>query len=190
MTQNSKTSEDVARFGTLRRALEDDGIFSATDVALMLGTQEPAAPHPGQGLAAHLVTWAISAIGEISARHRLRRELEALAGDELDRVLADAGLSRGDVEAMLANYPTSERLLGEMAQRLGIADRLEKHRLTERDMLRLCTVCKEQGRCKHWLASGATEGYEDFCPNADALATMQRAEQWARTPQPPLKASD
>jgi len=33
-----------------------------------------------------------------------------------------------------------------------------------------CTECKSQARCREWLASGASEGYEAFCPNSGFVA--------------------
>jgi len=126
------------------------------------------------GWMGRLAARAVLAVHDLQERHRLRGELLALDKDgALDRVLADARLSRADLEPMLSNHPASGRLLTQMAERLQICDRLHDDAVTERDMWRVCTLCESQGRCKHWLASGATEGYEDFCPNAELLNKMR-----------------
>jgi hypothetical protein len=43
--------------------------------------------------------------------------------------------------------------------------------------LRRCTQCRERARCHEWLASGAREGYEDFCINAGFVERMKGAAQ-------------
>ena len=156
---------------------QDKEEFSPGDVAKLLGNQ-PAASAPSQNntmgrTAARAFLAAIDAIRE---RHRMRHELDVLAEDgDLDRVLAEAQLTRADIEPMIANLPASGHLLADMAARLRVEDELHHDRLAERVMGRVCTVCNEQRRCRHWLASGATQGYTDFCPNAEALDEMRRA---------------
>ncbi len=39
---------------------------------------------------------------------------------------------------------------------------------------RRCLFCAERQRCERWLASGATEGYREFCPNASSFERMQK----------------
>ena len=124
---------------------------------------------------ARVIDHALSVVKDARERRRLRRELLDLDADTLDRTLAELRLQRGEVDAMIANHPASGHLLDDVAARLDVAGKLHADPATERDMWRLCSVCSAQGRCKHWLASGATEGYDEFCPNADRLDALRRA---------------
>ena len=155
----------------------DKDEFSPSEITQLLGMPPAAsAPNHEDGFG-RVALRALAAIEVLRERHRLRQELTALAeSGALDRVLADAQLSRADLEPMLANHPDSGHLLDEMAARLHVGDRLHADRLTERDMWRVCTLCREQGACKHWLASGATEGYAAFCPNAETLDQLRHAK--------------
>jgi len=40
--------------------------------------------------------------------------------------------------------------------------------------VRQCVGCPEAAQCRAWLASGATEGYESFCPNAGFVQRVKR----------------
>lgn len=40
--------------------------------------------------------------------------------------------------------------------------------------MRKCVDCTEAAQCRAWLASGARNGYESFCPNAGYVERMQR----------------
>lgn len=144
--------------------------FTATDVSVMLGNHQAEPAQAEQGIAARVAVRAF----EMIARHALRRELLALDKDgELDRILGEGNLGRADVEKMLANHPDSGRLLNKMAARLNVEGELYADPIKERDMWHVCTLCDAQGRCKHWLASGATEGYEAFCANAAELNDLK-----------------
>jgi len=37
-----------------------------------------------------------------------------------------------------------------------------------------CVGCQEAAQCRAWLASGATDGYESFCPNAGFIQRAKR----------------
>src|SRR5437763_17149559 len=37
-----------------------------------------------------------------------------------------------------------------------------------------CVECQEAAQCRAWLASGATDGYESFCPNAGYIQRVKR----------------
>jgi hypothetical protein len=36
-----------------------------------------------------------------------------------------------------------------------------------------CLACNQAAQCRAWLASGAREGYERFCPNARYVQRMK-----------------
>jgi hypothetical protein len=40
--------------------------------------------------------------------------------------------------------------------------------------VRRCTLCPSTEACDEWLASGARDGQEDFCPNAEYLHKLER----------------
>lgn len=155
----------------------NDKDFSLADVAPMMADHPGGAPGDEHGPVARATAQALAAIAALRARRRLRREFEALSdSDALDRMLAEAQLTRADIEPMLANYPASGHLIDEMVGRLDIADQLHADATVERDLRRVCTVCHTQGQCQHWLKSGATQGYEAFCPNADQFTAMRAAK--------------
>lgn len=37
-----------------------------------------------------------------------------------------------------------------------------------------CLACSEAAQCRAWLASGAREGYDAFCPNAGYIERMKQ----------------
>jgi hypothetical protein len=112
-------------------------------------------------------------------RAALRRDLAALESvGELDRVLADLGLSRDGIPLLMKNHPRSARLLAGMMQRLGIPTpqdpwiRARLHpQLTE--IRQQCVMCTKTRRCERWQRSGASTGHAAFCPNAAALVQLR-----------------
>jgi hypothetical protein len=108
-----------------------------------------------------------SALRDLAARHALRQELlECDRSGVLDGVLAEVQMSRGDLEPMIGDYPLSRRLFGAMAARLQVDPRSDGP-LMLRALQHTCAVCTHQRECRHWLESGRSEGYDEFCPNAD-----------------------
>lgn len=37
-----------------------------------------------------------------------------------------------------------------------------------------CVACQRSAECRAWLSSGATEGYESFCPNTGFIERVKR----------------
>ena len=37
-----------------------------------------------------------------------------------------------------------------------------------------CLACSEAAQCRAWLASGARDGYQSFCPNAAYIERMKQ----------------
>jgi len=69
----------------------------------------------------------------------------------------------------------SRLLVGRMMQRLGIAPADVRSAGLDREMAlanRRCVLCAAQQECAAWLDSGAREGYEKFCPNAQLLRNI------------------
>jgi hypothetical protein len=53
---------------------------------------------------------------------------------------------------------------------------------------RRCVACRDTDQCQAFLDRGATDGYEDFCPNAAFIKTL-KAQQAAAAPRPMVRAS-
>lgn len=118
------------------------------------------------------------AVRDVAARHALRQELlDCDRTGTLDSILSDLQMSRGEIEPLIENYPLSTRLFGAMAKRLGVDPTHDEPQM-RRAIQHTCAVCAYQRECQHWLDNGRTEGYEEFCPNADywhALKTRIRS---------------
>lgn len=112
-------------------------------------------------------------------RGELKYELQCLDEvGELDGALANIGLSRTAIPALLKHYPGCVRRFTTMGRRLGVgSDRppsLKGGLAALFGQRRRCLFCTERQRCERWLASGATEGYREFCPNASSFERMQK----------------
>jgi uncharacterized protein YjiS (DUF1127 family) len=109
-------------------------------------------------------------------RAALRRELRQLEqSGELDATLADIGLSRGQLETLLASDPAAADLLPRMMRRFRFGPGKAGIIPFLRDMEWTCTACRAQRQCRKWL-DRATPGYPSFCPNAAALLRLSRAQ--------------
>lgn len=107
------------------------------------------------------------ALRDMAARHALRQELlECDRSGVLDSILDSIQVDRAELEPMTRNYPLSLRLFAGMTKRLHLDPRTDGP-LMLRTLQHTCAVCTHQRQCKHWLKSGQTEGYDEFCPNAD-----------------------
>ncbi len=109
-------------------------------------------------------------------REELRYELRCLEeAGELDGALAQLGLARAAVPELLRLYPGTIRRYAEMAKRVGARTPSPRSGLMAlAGARRRCLFCSESRRCDQWLGTGAARGYEEFCPNADALETMRK----------------
>ena len=71
---------------------------------------------------------------------------------------------------------SSPVLLEQMLRRQG--DEVARRALATGDRtfahaLRQCTRCSEAAQCRAWLYSGASDGYQTFCPNAGYVQRMK-----------------
>lgn len=107
--------------------------------------------------------------GEWRKRRQLELELETLgAMGSLDSALADAGLVRSQIGPLITDSGRSRALLDRMLARIGLdASRFGTGNL--RDMTWKCTTCADKRLCRGWLNSGATLGFDAFCPNSAEL---------------------
>jgi hypothetical protein len=124
----------------------------------------------GAGLVARLRNWWEG----LRERQRLGAEFAALEQQgQLDTVLQEAGVTRGTVDAILHSRPGAPKRLATMLRRLGISRERLRESGAVHDVELTCTLCGATGQCEHWLRSGKTEGYEAFCPNAEALDALR-----------------
>jgi len=111
------------------------------------------------------------AVNDARERYAFRQELANC--EELDVILADLGLTRGELEPLLKCHPESGKLLRKMLARVGLDEVSRGDLRTRRELERVCTFCKSRGRCRTWLRSGGSEGYAEFCPNAELLDALR-----------------
>lgn len=122
---------------------------------------------PASSAFGRLLVRARGAWRDLVARHALRQELlECDRSGVLDSILESIQVNRSELEPMIKNYPLSGRLFAAMSARLKVNPRSDGP-LMLRALQHTCAVCTHQHECRHWLASGSTEGYDEFCPNAD-----------------------
>jgi hypothetical protein len=113
---------------------------------------------------------------DAAIRRDLREELTGLGRDDLDRVLAELGISRDELEIVIKNAPRSRMLFQSMLRRLGLEKRigLAAPQLIRR-IERRCATCSRQKECSDWLEKGAPgTAYRQFCPNAETFDNLTR----------------
>jgi hypothetical protein len=116
----------------------------------------------------HLASW--------RAHQCARAEREGQAPTaELDQVLADVGLNRSDLPAILALDPDSPEGLRQMAARLGISPQTLALGGGQRELRRRCLDCRDKDPCGQWLKQAqAPEAAPGFCPNAAELSRIRK----------------
>jgi hypothetical protein len=114
-------------------------------------------------------------LDDAAMRRELRAEFAELGGD-LDRVLAEIGLTHDELDTLIQNAPRSRMLMQSMLRRLGLEKRLAMVApQLVRNIERHCAMCGSQRECADWMAKGAPgDAYRRFCPNAEALDALQR----------------
>ena len=114
-------------------------------------------------------------LDDAAIRRELRAEFAGLGGD-LDRVLADVGMSRAELDTLIDNAPRSRMLLQSMLRRLGLETRLAAVApQLIRTVERRCATCGNQRECGDWIGRGAPgEDYRRFCANVEAFDALSR----------------
>jgi hypothetical protein len=114
---------------------------------------------------------------DAAIRRDLREELAGLRGRDLDRVLAEIGINRDELELVIQNAPRSRMLFQSMLRRLGLEKRLSLAApQLIRNIERRCATCCHQAECADWMDKGAPgAAYRQFCPNAETFDSLQRA---------------
>ena len=119
----------------------------------------------------------VQALRDRRARARQWREFDDLAAcGALDDVLAEAGLSRTDVPAVLRAHPQSARRQKEMRRWMGVDTEPRPPVAELREAQLSCVRCTAGRECDHWLALPAGERrVPTFCPN---IGTFRRLRAW------------
>jgi len=108
-------------------------------------------------------------------------ELRCFEAEDIQRMARDAGVSAGELRELARYRPDSADLLLRRMAALHL-DRNEVLRTepqTLHDLQRVCTLCRDHGRCARDLAhDSADPRWKDYCPNAATLAALE-AEQRA-----------
>jgi uncharacterized protein YjiS (DUF1127 family) len=114
---------------------------------------------------------------DAAVRRALREELAGLSSHDMDRVLADIGLTREEMDKAIENAPRSRGLLESMLRQVGFGRVLPAAGSTLlREIERRCATCNRQKDCSDWLGKGTQDGgYRRFCPNAAILDNLPRA---------------
>jgi len=115
-------------------------------------------------------------LDDAAMRRRLRAELSGL-GSDVDRVIADIGLTRNEMETLIRNAPRSRTLQQAMLKRLGLEQRIASLAPdVSRSIERRCATCSQQAECEDWIAHAQpSDGYPRFCPNAETFDAVARA---------------
>lgn len=110
------------------------------------------------------------AMADLRERSMFRAEIADLAEDPW--MLADLGLTPGELDRIVAGYPESGRLLRRMAHVVGV-DINPLDAATQYELQRSCSLCDSHSACRRWLDAGHPEASRDFCPNRKLLDALQ-----------------
>ncbi|MEE9300261.1 MAG: DUF6455 family protein [Alphaproteobacteria bacterium] len=106
----------------------------------------------------------------------LERDFGRLQGRELDRALADIGLTRNDLSSLLKGCPIARQMFPRMMERIGVDT--ERAWRDPKFMGRIelaCRACSVRRHCQRWLRSDEpAAGYRAFCPNASEFDRLLR----------------
>ena len=111
------------------------------------------------------------------AHWRWKHHLSRLSDRERDLVLADAGLSRSDLSAVLHSDGARRKLMIRTMTHFKVDPKAAALRYwgAYRDAERVCVQCRNVKRCRRWHAWGArNDAPRMFCPNAQLFDDMAR----------------
>lgn len=101
--------------------------------------------------------------------------LQRCAETEIERIAKDNGLSVSEFRTLASLGPNAADLLERRMAALDL-DPVEVSQTapyTFRDLQKLCSLCKNHGRCLRDLARDpANEAWKHYCPNAETLLAL------------------
>lgn len=112
------------------------------------------------------------------ARAQQWREFNVLAqSGALDDVLAEAGVSRAELPAVIQAYPQSGRRHVAMMRWMGVDPAALPHTPETREAQWHCIHCAASRACDHWLALPTDRRpFPRFCPNVEVFRRARAPE--------------
>jgi hypothetical protein len=101
--------------------------------------------------------------------------IDCCGADETDRIAHDIGVSASELRALAGKWPDSADLLNRRLATLALdpADIRRTEPQVLSDLQRVCTMCRDERKCRHDLADDPyNPAWRDYCPNVvtfDAL---------------------
>ena len=122
-----------------------------------------------------IVENAINLFGDwLKHRHEMR-ELRDMNSGDFARIARDLCISPADLDAVVRLGPHASDELPRLLKSLGIdeATLSRTQPVLKRDMVRVCALCRQKAQCNHDLDAGTlAQRYEEYCPNAPAIAEL------------------
>jgi hypothetical protein len=110
---------------------------------------------------------------------RTRSELDGLAGEDVERMAHDIGLSAEELREVVAQGPRGSDLLYERLKAQGVSpadiDRIAFGLI--RDLERDCSCCGSKAECTHDLETQPeSPGWMSYCANAGTIEAVRRSK--------------
>jgi hypothetical protein len=102
-------------------------------------------------------------------------EIATMSPSDVQRLAQDVGVSPEDLRALDRHGADSTGLLVERLDALDLdaAEIAQRMPGTFHDLERLCTLCRDKGKCSRDLRKHAADNrWRDYCPNAGTLADL------------------
>jgi uncharacterized protein YjiS (DUF1127 family) len=122
-----------------------------------------------------IVENAINLFGDWLKRRQEIRELRDVNSRDFARIARDLCVSPDDLETVVRQGPHASDELPRLLKSLGIdeATLSRTQPVLQRDMVRVCASCRQKALCNQDLDAGTlVQRYEEYCPNAPAIAEL------------------
>ena len=119
-----------------------------------------------------IVENAINLFGSWLKHRQEIRELRGINSGDLARIAQDLCVTTADLDSLVRQGPHASDELPRLLKSLGIdeATLSRTQPLLQRDMMRVCSACRQKTRCDHDLDAGTSaQHYEEYCPNAPSI---------------------
>lgn len=111
----------------------------------------------------------------VRERWQSMAEIDALSGDEVERLANEVGLAADDLRKVVREPDGVPVLLGRRltALHLDAAEIRKLAPLLMRDLERTCATCGDKKQCRKDFEAGENiANWERYCPNAGTLRTL------------------
>lgn len=137
----------------------------------------------GDTVGSNLISDVIAGWRNWREKQKQRGELSNLTEEELTELAADCGVTPRQLLDVVQAGPHAADEMNQLMQALGIDPEhvRQADRAAFTDMQILCAACEAKKQCRHSLAAGiAPFEYDAFCPNAEALAELEKVQTMLR----------